>query len=342
MSWSRILENTSSDDGGGLSASHSTLNIHKSKILENSCSDDGGGLYVVGDSRLSSTSNIVAENIGCAGGGMFLRNSPADISNCLVLHNSTRGNGGGFSIYKNDHPINIVNSTVTRNMSDGGTGGCYLYDSYYVTILNSIFWGNEGAEIEGYGASVSYSDIHGGYPGIGNINEPPRFVDEPGLDYHLLPDSPCIDSGTDSGIDIDYEGDPRPVGAGYDMGADEYGLFLVEFKELTGCVEPGYDAEGSFVIRNLAENIEGFDECLLIMSGSLEDTLILHEGIPVELEPDEEMEMSFSHPVPYDSGLGICRLESVLTENELRVGLGVAEFLISECCPHPGVSATED
>ena len=29
----------------------------------------------------------------------------------------------------------------------------------------------------------------------GNINTSPRFFDEPGLDFHLAPDSPCIDAG---------------------------------------------------------------------------------------------------------------------------------------------------
>ncbi len=39
---------------------------------------------------------------------------------------------------------------------------------------------------------------------------------------HLSAASPCIDAGTDAGVDIDMDGDARPLLAGYDMGADEY------------------------------------------------------------------------------------------------------------------------
>ena len=53
--------------------------------------------------------------------------------------------------------------------------------------------------------SVGFSnvEIEGGavYPGAGNINEDPRFVDELGGDYRLLPGSPSIHSGRD-GLDM--------------------------------------------------------------------------------------------------------------------------------------------
>ncbi|MFC1890720.1 MopE-related protein, partial [Thermodesulfobacteriota bacterium] len=42
----------------------------------------------------------------------------------------------------------------------------------------------------------------------------------PGL-YRLGANSPCIDAGTDANIDTDIDGDARPMGCGFDMGADE-------------------------------------------------------------------------------------------------------------------------
>jgi hypothetical protein len=42
-------------------------------------------------------------------------------------------------------------------------------------------------------------------------------------DYHLTADSPCIDTGTSEGAPSDdIDGDTRPQGQGYDMGADEF------------------------------------------------------------------------------------------------------------------------
>ena len=52
----------------------------------------------------------------------------------------------------------------------------------------------------------------------------PGFVDLAAGDYHLAASSPCIDAGTPAGAPAtDLEGALRPQGAGYDLGAYEYG-----------------------------------------------------------------------------------------------------------------------
>ncbi|MFZ5563722.1 MAG: choice-of-anchor Q domain-containing protein, partial [Thermodesulfobacteriota bacterium] len=57
----------------------------------------------------------------------------------------------------------------------------------------------------------------------GNISVDPLFAGGDPFDYHLTQDSPCIDAGTSEGApDSDFEGDARPSGAGFDIGADEF------------------------------------------------------------------------------------------------------------------------
>jgi hypothetical protein len=68
---------------------------------------------------------------------------------------------------------------------------------------------------------VSYSDILGGYPGEGNIDADPGWVDQENGDYHLQRSSPCIDSGTGTLVTTDFDGKLRPLGR-YDMGAFEF------------------------------------------------------------------------------------------------------------------------
>jgi len=48
------------------------------------------------------------------------------------------------------------------------------------------------------------------------------FVNSDSFDYHLLPNSPAINSGVDiSEVTVDIDGEPRNPGS-YDVGADEY------------------------------------------------------------------------------------------------------------------------
>ena len=50
----------------------------------------------------------------------------------------------------------------------------------------------------------------------------PSFVNPSGADFHLKEDSPAIDNG--SAVDApgnDFDGNPRPQGVGYDIGAFE-------------------------------------------------------------------------------------------------------------------------
>jgi len=72
----------------------------------------------------------------------------------------------------------------------------------------------------------SSDDIADGQLGAGNICENPLFI-TPAWgsvgNYHLQLGSPAIDQGTSEGtLSTDLEGNPRPFGAGFDIGAYEY------------------------------------------------------------------------------------------------------------------------
>jgi Putative metal-binding motif len=64
----------------------------------------------------------------------------------------------------------------------------------------------------------------------GHISNDPLFVDPDGGDFHLQDTSPCMDTGINpvpayiplGFLDFDFDGDARPYGAGWDIGADEW------------------------------------------------------------------------------------------------------------------------
>jgi len=75
-------------------------------------------------------------------------------------------------------------------------------------------------------SSPTYSCVDRGADGPGNISDDPRFAGPDASDYHLKPDSPCINAGdpdfTVGGGDTDIDGDARILARRVDIGADEY------------------------------------------------------------------------------------------------------------------------
>jgi hypothetical protein len=135
--------------------------------------------------------------------------------------------------------ITIVNNTFTSDLSFASQNqlGIELNDSPNATIKNNIFYDlyNHHLAIDGSslsGTDVGYNNVYrsDGQPPLGSPlphdlwDVDPMFVDPAGNDFHLQSASPCIDAGDDLGSQVpdDFAGNPRPQGAGYDIGAVEY------------------------------------------------------------------------------------------------------------------------
>ncbi|UCG69845.1 MAG: PKD domain-containing protein, partial [Thermoplasmata archaeon] len=242
------IQNGKASYGGGIYCTSSSPSIINCKIIGNTADRYGGGVYCSYSNFLTIANCEISDNVARYGGGIYTSYSLPYITNCIINGNTTDQDGGGShsdhgslintnctfngnsagddggAIRNSSSSSTIINCTFYGN-SAGDDGGAIRNFSSTSTIKNCILWGDTPDEICYSGFSVTYSDIQGGYcdPNITqNINEDPLFVDPNAGDLHLQCNSPCIDKGTGNDApSTDIDGNPRPLGEGYDIGAYE-------------------------------------------------------------------------------------------------------------------------
>lgn len=190
-------------------------------IFSNNQAFAGGGMSNDGCSP-TVTNCTFSNNTADTGGGMFNGGADVTVTNCLFSGNLATW-GGAMSNYTASPTV--TNCTFSNNACPvpGSTyAGMYNEAGSFPTVTNSIFWANGGGQFvntENSSAAVTYSDVQGGYEGMGNINADPLFVG--GGDYRLQEGSPCIDTGSNSAVSVttDLDGNPRIANNTVDMGA---------------------------------------------------------------------------------------------------------------------------
>lgn len=214
---------------GGAFSSGSYLVVLRSDFTANVGALGFGGLATNSDVVRVADSVFALNESGFNGGGLAI-SSDARLVNCVFSRNSAAADLGGAII--TGWTLDLADCTFGRNLGDG-----IQTDSYPTSLSNCILWDNAPLQIDG-GAAVSFSDVEGGWPGPGNIDGDPLFV-QPGTDdLRLSFGSPCIDAGDTSllpadELDLDGDGDtaeplpldgrdsPRVAGESVDMGAYE-------------------------------------------------------------------------------------------------------------------------
>lgn len=228
-------------------------------------STEGLGIYLAG-SHCVIEDNYIYE---ATRGGIT---SASNSSDCTIKNNRLYRNAmHGIHVAGTNHLVegNEIWGTIQYHpkwvpppswLDADWPNGISLENAPHCTVKNNIFYDQywRPIYIEGTSSTGLDSDYNCTYRSDGVIPagtaQPhdlwgvnPQFVNADASNFHLQSDSPCIDAGISvSGVSNDFDGNPRPQGPGYDIGAFEYqpggvlgdlnGDGLVNAQDVQACV----------------------------------------------------------------------------------------------------------
>ena len=319
-------------------------------------SGTGSGVYAAAPAKLTdcvisgNTSEIGSGALAILSGDAFWGGNR--IENCMITDNVGVGIWYGTN---GDSGTWLVNCTVTGNVAAGYEGGILYKGRGTLYLSNSIVWGNDSANIvvdyHDPDFVATYSNVGGGWEGEGNIDADPLFADAANSDYHLTDGSPCIDSGTADGApDTDFEGDLRPIGDGYDMGADEHaegggdpGELNLELTDYEETYEPGdYLGFGMNIWNSGSEEASFTKAALLLEAMGGGHTEVLYEGAPIVVEGGGSLWFPSGMGLPPNAPLGSYTATVTIFDGETELASDAFDFLIVSDLGNPLVLGLTD
>jgi len=209
--------------GGGISVRSSNTTLLRNIVISNTASFSstadgwGGGFWINTGDAFTLTNNLVAGNqANSEGNGLWVSGSFDNPTTGYLRHNTIANNsipelsfGSGQGVYVGEYTTLSFSNTI---LAGNPTVGIYV-DTGAMANLEATLWHDNNLLTDGGGAVIT---------GSVNVFDDPAFVNPANWDFHLSLGSAAIDSGIDAGVFNDIDGEGRPNGDGYDIGADEY------------------------------------------------------------------------------------------------------------------------
>ncbi|MHC4497986.1 MAG: choice-of-anchor Q domain-containing protein, partial [Planctomycetota bacterium] len=293
--------------GGGMCNYSSSPTLMDCQFIANDAYySRGGGMHNRENSSSTLINCVFLANTAHDGAGVWQEESETVLVNCVFSANFGTYLGGAI-LTGIDCNLALANCTFSGNSASFGRG-IYADFRSNTTVGNCILW-DGGDEIDDAlgSVTVSYSDIQGNWPGEGNIDVDPCFV-EPGYwdandvwvdgDYHLLNDSACINAGDNlavpSSVTTDLDGNPRIRGGIVDMGAYEsQAVFFVDI-----------DATGANDGSSWADAFQCIEDALEV--ALVGDEIRVAQGVYRPTPPSPEQA---SYPNPADGATGVSTMD---------------------------------
>jgi hypothetical protein len=227
--------------GGGIYGFRGSLHIEGNTIAENRVTPadwgSGGGLYLLEAPTTLEANTIVsnraADGVHGRGGGVRISFCPAfTLTNNIVARNSASELGSGVAIAGNSTG-ELYHNTIAENLLGDGVGVHVTSNSDVAMVSNIVVSHTVGitnADLLGSTVAAKYTLFEGNLlnygPGVDSDYEiagPAALL----ADYHLDSTSGAVDQAPFlAWVTGDIDGDPRPIGAAPDVGADERRLHL--------------------------------------------------------------------------------------------------------------------
>ncbi len=194
-----------------------------------------GPLVLVDYSGLRVVNSTIRHNVGNYGAAVFcMHGASPRLTGCLMYDNHAFT--GGAAVYALDSYPRLTGCTIAHNhdinpeppteatavlsyMSKPQINSCILWENETNYFLPAQLW-----EVKPF--YTRWSDIDGGYPGEGNFNVDPFFLESGEHPYGLQDESPCLNRGAadTTGLNLpalDLAGNSRLVAGRLDVGAYE-------------------------------------------------------------------------------------------------------------------------
>lgn len=265
-----IFQQNTSQIGGGIQSRTNTdpqklskLTLSRCTFAGNAAQTLGGALYLYEVPATIDACTFTANTAATDGGAIVSYRANPVITDCILAGNKAQGAGGAVMTLFGGRP-KIIHCTLVANLASRG-GALASKGQSHTVVSHCILWDNAAAQgatvhlalnewtaIQTSSATVEYSNVQNGRNGTfrepgctlnwsaGNLDAEPRFTGPTHDDYHLSPDSPCIDAGNPeydlASNPTDLDGSSRKFGAAVDLGAHEYRGFgaVYHFRSLVG------------------------------------------------------------------------------------------------------------